>query len=162
MATHWGRKETIIWPPHVPLMSYSAIAGALLFTCLLLWQQVRIAMTPLEQAYIGDYVCARAGAAFHLNGSYQLVYLGGGKAKPRLAFPFDFTRGKMMLPSGKTAPFALSELARSEGYKFPFRAPARKYIDTSMYRWLHDAVFERKSILAVFTVRLIVGGVIMV
>ena len=27
-----GRKETIIWPPHVPLMSYCAVAGALLLT----------------------------------------------------------------------------------------------------------------------------------
>ncbi len=54
MAAHWGRKETIIWPPHVPLMSYSAVAAALLLTCFLLWQRVRFAMPPLEQAYIGD------------------------------------------------------------------------------------------------------------
>jgi hypothetical protein len=94
-------------------------------------------MPPLEQAYIGDYMRARAGTTFHLNNSYQLVFLGGGKAKPRLAFPFDFTAGNMTLPSGKTAPFALAELARAEGYKFPFRAPARKYTDASMYRWLH-------------------------
>jgi type IV secretory pathway TraG/TraD family ATPase VirD4 len=162
MAAHWGRKETIIWPPHVPLMSYSAVAGALLFTCLLLWQQVRFSLPPLERAYIGDYMRARAGAAFHLNGSYRLVYLGGGKARPRLAFPFDFTRGKMTLPSGKTAPFALTELAQSQGYEFPFRAPARKYIDASMYRWMHDVVFERKNVLAVFAARLICGGVILI
>ncbi|MDR3402968.1 MAG: hypothetical protein P4L99_10765, partial [Chthoniobacter sp.] len=66
-------------------MSYSALAGAFLLTGLLLWQQVRFSLPPLEQAYIGDYVRARAGAAFRLNGNYQLVYLGGGKAKPRLA-----------------------------------------------------------------------------
>jgi len=162
MAAHWGRKETIIWPPHVPLMSYSAVAGALLFTCLLLWQQIRFSLPPLEQAYIGDYMRARAGAAFHLNGSYRLVYLGGGKERTRLAFPFDFTRGKMTLPSGKTAPFALTELARSEGYEFPFRAPARKYIDASMYRWFHDVAFGRKSLLAVFAARLISGGVILI
>jgi len=162
MATHWGRKETIIWPPHVPLMSYSVVAAALLLTCLLLWQRVRFAMPPLEQAYMGDYVCARAGAVFHLNGSYRLVYLGGGKAKPRIAFPFDFTRGSMTLPSGKTAPFALAELARSQGYEFPFRAPARKYTDASMYRWLHDVVFDRKGLLAVFAARLIGGGIILI
>jgi type IV secretory pathway TraG/TraD family ATPase VirD4 len=162
MATHWGRKETIIWPPHVPLMSYSALAGAFLLTGLLLWQQVRFSLPPLEQAYIGDYVRARAGAAFRLNGNYQLVYLGGGKAKPRLAFPFDFTRGNMTLPSGKAAPFALADLARSEGYEFPFRGPARKYTDASMYRWLHDVVFDRKSLLAIFVARLIGGGIILV
>jgi len=162
MATHWGRKETIIWPPHVPLMSYSAVAVALLLTCLLLWQRVRFAMPPLEQAYIGDYMRAQAGAAFHLKGSYRLVYLGGGKAKPRLAFPFDFTRGKMTLPSGKVASFALAELARSEGYEFPFLGPTRKYTDASIYRWLHDVVFDRQDLLAIFAARLIGGGIILV
>jgi type IV secretory pathway TraG/TraD family ATPase VirD4 len=162
MTTHWGRKETIIWPPHVPLMSYSAVAGALLFTCLLLWQQVRFSLPPLERAYIGDYMRARAGAAFHMNGSFRLVYLGGGKAKPRLAFPFDFTRGRMALPSGTTAPFALAELARSQGYEFPFRAPVRKYVDASMYRWMHGVIFGGKNLLAVFAVRLIIGGVILI
>jgi hypothetical protein len=162
MAAHWGRKETIIWPPHVPLMSYSAIAGAILLTCLLLWQQVRFSLPPLEQAYLVDYARARAGAAFHLNGNYQLVYLGGGKVKPRLAFPFDFTRGHMTLQSGKNASFTLAELARSQGYEFPLRAPARKYIDASMYRWLHDVIFGGKSLLEVFAARLIGGGVILI
>jgi len=162
MATHWGRKETIIWPPHVPLMSYSAVAVALLLTCLLFWQRVRFAMPPLEQAYIGDYVRARAGAAFHLKNNYRLIYLGGGKAKPRLAFPFDFTRGKMTLPSGRSAPFALADLARSEGYEFPFLGPARKYTDASMYRWLHDVIFGGESLLAIFAARLIGGGLILV
>lgn len=159
MAAHWGRKETIIWPPHVPLMSYSAVVAALLFTCFLLWQQVRFGLLPLEQAYIGDYVSARAGTAFHLNGTYRLVYLGGGKAKPRLAFPFDFVSGKMTLPSGKAAPFALAELARSQGYRFPFRAPARKYTDASMYRWLYVMVFGGRTLLTLFAPRLIGGGI---
>jgi hypothetical protein len=143
-------------------MSYAAVAAALLLTSLLLWHRVRFAMPPLEQAYIGDYMRARAGAAFHLNGSYRLVYLGGGKAKPRLAFPFDFARGNMTLPSGKTAPFALADLARSEDYEFPFRAPARKYTDASMYLWLYDIVFDHKGLLALFAARLVGGGVILV
>jgi type IV secretory pathway TraG/TraD family ATPase VirD4 len=143
-------------------MSYSAVAVALLLTCLLFWQRVRFAMPPLEQAYIGDYVRARAGAAFHLKNNYRLIYLGGGKAKPRLAFPFDFTRGKMTLPSGRSAPFALADLARSEGYEFPFLGPARKYTDASMYRWLHDVIFGGESLLAIFAARLIGGGLILV
>ena len=39
MATQWGRKETIIWPPHVPMLSYTAVATALLCTCLFVWQR---------------------------------------------------------------------------------------------------------------------------
>jgi type IV secretory pathway TraG/TraD family ATPase VirD4 len=105
---------------------------------------------------------ACAGATVHLSGNYRLVYLGGGKAKPRLAFPFDFTVGKMTLPSGKTAPFALAQLARSQGYEFPFRGSARKYTDASIYLWLHDIVFDHKGLLALFAARLVGGGVILV
>jgi type IV secretory pathway TraG/TraD family ATPase VirD4 len=79
-----------------------------------------------------------------------------------LAFPFDFTRGHITLPSDKTAPFALAELAQSQGYEFPFRAPARKYTDASMYRWLHDVVFDGRSLLAVFALRLICGGIALI
>ena len=54
MATQWGRKETIIWPPHVPMLSYTAVATALLCTCLLVWQAVRIwAGTSPEELHHG-------------------------------------------------------------------------------------------------------------
>ena len=43
MATQWGRKETIIWPPHVPMLSYTAVATALLCTCLFIWQRFTVA-----------------------------------------------------------------------------------------------------------------------
>ena len=25
MASQWGRKETVIWPPHVPILTYGAL-----------------------------------------------------------------------------------------------------------------------------------------
>ena len=61
MATHWGRKETIIWPRHVPVISYSAIALALLSTCGFVWQRYSFQLQPLEKAYITDYARASVG-----------------------------------------------------------------------------------------------------
>ena len=123
MATQWGRKETIIWPPHVPMLSYTAIATALLCTCLLVWQRYTFSMTPLQRSYMTEYVRSQVGGTFHAHETYRLLYLGGGTAKPRLAFPGDFVSGKTTLPSGQVVPVALSKLATLQGYRWFYRGP---------------------------------------
>jgi len=65
----------------------------------------------------------------------------------------------MALPDGRAVPFALSELARTQGYRFPFRGPAQKLADASMYRWLRYAIFDGKVPFGVFTISFIEGGV---
>jgi type IV secretory pathway TraG/TraD family ATPase VirD4 len=159
MATQWGRKESIIWPPHAPVMSYSALAVALLCTCLFIWQRLHFSLPPLQKSYIIEYMRAEVGAAVHMHGTYRLLYLGGEKVKTRLALPVDFTSGRMALPDGRAVPFALSELARTQGYRFPFRGPAQKLADASMYRWLRYAIFDGKVPFGVFTISFIEGGV---
>ena len=159
MATQWGRKESIIWPPHAPVMSYSALAVALLCTCLFIWQRLHFSLPPLQKSYIIEYMRAEVGAAVHMHGTYRLLYLGGEKVKTRLALPVDFASGRMTLPDGKAVPFALSELARTQGYRFPFRGPAQKLADASMYRWLRYAIFDGKVPFGVFTISFIEGVV---
>jgi hypothetical protein len=157
MANQWGRKETIIWPPHVPIMSYSAIAAALLCTCLFLWQRLHFSLPPLQRSYITEYIRSQIGTTFKAHQSYRLLYLGG-KSKPRLALPPDFTDGKTTLPDGHVLPVALSDLAQAQGYLFPFRGPAQKLGDSSMHGWLHDAIYDGKGIIAIFVPSLIEGA----
>jgi type IV secretory pathway TraG/TraD family ATPase VirD4 len=159
MASKWGRKETIIWPPHAPIMSYSAIAAALLCTLFFVWQRLNFSMTPLQQSYITEYVTSQTGAAFNARENYRLVYLGGDKVKPRLALPVDLTDGKTTLPNGKTVPIGLSELAAAQGFRWFYRAPAQKLPDVSMHRWLRGAVYNDKGLLELFSVSLIEGAV---
>ena len=159
MATQWGRKETIIWPPHAPVMSYSAIAAALLCTMLFVWQRLHFSLPPLQQSYITEYIRAEVGATVHTHGSYRLLYLGGVKPKPRLALPVDFAAGQMTLPDGRVVPFALSELAQDQGYRFPFRGPSQKLADAAINHWLRYAIFDGNGLFAVFTVSFIEGGV---
>jgi len=103
-------------------------------------------------------VRAEIGATVHTHGTYRLLYLGGGKPKPRLALPVDFAEGKMTLTDGRAVPFALSELAQAQGYRFPFRGPEQKLTDAAMSRWLRYAVFDGKGLFAVFTISFIEGG----
>lgn len=65
MANQWGRKETIIWPPHAPVMSYTALAAAFLCTCLFVWQRLHFSLPPLQQSYISEYIRSEIGAAVH-------------------------------------------------------------------------------------------------
>ena len=162
MATQWGRKETIISPPHAPVMSYSALAAALLCTCFFLWERVDYSLAPLQHSYLLEYGRSTIGAAFHGHQQYRLIYLGGHTSKPRLALPADFVDGSMTVPSGKTMPFALSDLAHAQGYSFPFRAPEQKLPDSSTNRWLRDAIYEHKSLWQTFAVASIEGGICLV
>ena len=159
MANQWGRKETIIWPPHAPVMSYTALAAAFLCTCLFVWQRLHFSLPPLQQAYISEYIRSEVGAAVHTHGTYRLVYLDGRKAKPRLAFPVDFVPGKMTLPDGEIVPFELSELAQAQGYSFPFRGPAQKLADASVSHWFRAAIFAGKGIVSVLAISFIEGGI---
>ena len=159
MATQWGRKETIIWPPHAPVMSYTAIATALLCMVLFVWQRLHFSLPPLQQSYITEYIRAEVGAVVHTHSSYRLLYLGGGKPKPRLALPVDFAVGQMTLPDGRVVPFILSELAQAQGYRFPFRGPSQKLADAAMNHRLRYAIFDGKGLFAVFTISFVEGGV---
>lgn len=142
MATQWGRKETIIWPPHVPMLSYTAVATALLCTCLLVWQRFTSGLEPLQKSYMTEYIRSEAGGMFNAHESYQLLYLGGGRGKPRLAFPVDFVAGQTLLPNGKILPVGLSPLAVAQGYRWPFRGAEQKQADQSLHRWLSLTVYQ--------------------
>jgi type IV secretory pathway TraG/TraD family ATPase VirD4 len=152
MATEWGRKETIIWPPHSPIYSYAAVAFALLCTCLLVWQRYRFALSPLQRSYTTEYVESSIKAPFGAHGNYRLIYLAGAKAGPRLALPVDFTEGKTVLPNGKIVPVALSELATAQGFNIFFRAPERSLLDASVNRWLRSAVYGGKGLFGLYKV----------
>ena len=159
MATQWGRKETIIWPPHVPILSYTAIATALLCTGMFIWQRLAFSLTPLQRSYITEYIRSDAGGTFNAHEAYRLLYLGGGNEKPRLAFPVDFVAGKTELLNGKIISVALSELATSQGYRSFYRGPEQKLADRSLHRWLRLTVYEDKGLWSLFVVSLIEGGV---
>ena len=159
MATQWGRKETIIWPPHVPILSYTAIATALLCTGMFIWQRLAFSLTPLQRSYMTEYIRSDAGGTFNAHEAYRLLYLGGGKAKPRLAFPVDFVAGKTELPNGKIVSVALSELATSQGYRSFYRGPEQKLADRSLHRWLRLTVYENKGLWSLFVVSVIEGAV---
>ena len=150
----WGRKETLVFPPHVPIYSYSALGLALLLTLLFGWEHLRFGTTPLEKAYSGAYLRSSAGALFKAHGNYQLVYLGGPKVQPRRALPVDFEDGETVFPDGHRLPVQLSALPLSQGYRGFYTGKPETFTDVAMSRWLRGAIFEGDTFLGSYAVSL--------
>ena len=162
MATQWGRKETVVWQPHMPIYSYTAIAGALLCAILFLWESYAFQQAPLQKAYIAEYIRTTFGAQANQHGNYRLVTLAGPSVKPRLALPGDFESGTTLMPGGVSLPVALSPATRAEGYDLFYRAPARRYSDKSLHRWFRDAIFGGKSAAGAYSWPLGEGALVLI
>ena len=146
----WGRKETIVWPPHAPIYTLSALGLAVLATLVFVWQHLRFSEPVLRRTYTPTYVRATVGAAFHQHGKYRLLYVGGGKAKPRLALPADFTGAFTTLKDGRSGPAELAEITRRQGYTLVFQSAERDYNDANLSRWLRDAVFDHQGLTDIY------------
>ncbi|AXC15987.1 IncF plasmid conjugative transfer protein TraD (plasmid) [Acidisarcina polymorpha] len=161
MAQQWGRKETVVWPPQVPIYTYATLILAVPITLALLFSMY--AMKPfLARNYTGAFLQTAAGAQFNMHGSYRLIYLGGGKRAPRVAVPDDFVPGSMTLPEGKQLDVELSPVAKAQGYTTLFRGPARKVADTTLHLWLQSSIFGGEDLLSSYQAALIESGVVMV
>jgi len=162
MASEWGRKETIFWPPHVPIWTYGAVLLSFVCTVLFGWERL-ITMSTLQRSYSADYVRSEIGQLFHQHGNYSLLYLEGGRRAPRFALPTDFKTGLTTLPDGKTIPVVLAQQATDEGYRYWQRGAERSYLDASMFGWLQRTIFGGKGHLALYSVPLGEGlGVLMI
>ena len=161
MATQWGRKETVIWPPQVPLYTYGTLILTIPIAFTLLFGMYM--MKPfLARNYTGSFVKSAAGAEFNMHGSYRLIYLGGGKRAPRVAVPGDFAPGSMTLPGGKQISVGLSPVAKAQGYTTVFRGEARKFADSTIHLWFQSAIFGGDDLLSSYGPALIETGVVVV
>ena len=161
MATQWGRKETIIWPPQVPLYTYGTLILTIPIAFTLLFGMYM--MKPfLARNYTGSFIKSAAGAEFNMHGSYRLIYLGGGKRAPRVAVPGDFAPGSMTLPGGKQISVGLSPVAKAQGYTTVFRGEARKFADSTIHLWLQSTIFGGDDVLSSYGPALIETGLVVV
>jgi type IV secretory pathway TraG/TraD family ATPase VirD4 len=141
--TTWGRKETIIWPRHVPIYTYGTIfltvVGMFVGVC------VRIHLsTPLQRYYLPIYERASAIGAFsptHLGG-YRMLFVSGRGTAPRPALNDDVMLGRTQEPGGTSIPLALSEEAQQHGASLLFRDPQRSYVDARVSAYLRAVVYS--------------------
>ncbi len=157
--TQWGRKETVIWPPQVPIYSIGTLLLVVPILVTLLFGMY-LNKPFLARNYTGDYIKSSAGSFFKMHNSYRLIYLTGGKHLPRVAQPGDFMPGKTTLPNGKTVGVMLSPDAGAQGYTAFGRGPERKIASEALSGWFRTAIFGGNDLLSAYGAALIETGVI--
>ena len=75
----WGRKESIIWPPH----GYVYTLGAFLFACILtgvfVYIHFQYGLLPLQRYYLPYYLRSETAGLTHPVSAYQLLYISDGE-----------------------------------------------------------------------------------
>jgi len=141
MATQWGRKESVVWPPHSPIYTYGAILMALVCTGAFLWAAFA-AQTPLQQFYTPAYVKSAVVGQLKKQDKYRLLYLWNGSKAARIATSADVAEGATATPDGKNLPVAMSPAAAAKGFHALYRGPEAIYQNTPLHSYLKSAVFE--------------------
>ena len=153
----WGRKESIIWPPHSPIYTYGAIFLAVVAMCGSMWLRFTYTLTPLQQFYVPYYLRTEMGAAFHKSDKYQILLASDGTKRTHFAYEQDVTDGRTLEANGKYIPLQLSPAATRSGYRFLYRGPAQSYKDAALFQWMKQAFFAGKEPLDIFGISLWLG-----
>src|ERR1700722_8447376 len=150
--TKWGRKESIIWPPHSPIYTCGAVFMALVLTGLFLYCRFAFGNTSLQRFYTPTYI--RSTVAGAIGGSrrdnYRMLMVGARGIQPRLATNTDVTDGTTQ-PGGKPIPLTLSQPAFQRGYTILYLGPEQSYIDASLSAYLRSAVYGSDGLFDLYT-----------
>lgn len=157
----WGRKETIIWPRHMPIYTYAAALGVAVLTFIAVCVRIHLA-TPLERYCLPAYERSSAFGAFLKShrSSYHLLFVGGSKSTPRPAMNEDVVLGHTEDGATQSIPLALSTDARERGYTLLFRAPERSYVDSHFSAYLRGMVYKGATLWQFFEPPVLGGAIL--
>src|SRR5580693_8147809 len=127
--TKWGRKESIIWPPHSPIYTYGAVFMALVLAGLFLYLRFAFGNSPLQKFYTPTYLRSSVAGAIGASrrDNYRMLMVGARGIQARLATNTDVTDGTTPQPGGKSIPLALSQPALQRGYKILYLGRKQRY-----------------------------------
>ena len=157
--TKWGRKETIIWPPHSPIYTYGTVFMAVVFSGLFLYCRFGFGNSPLQRFYTPIYIRSTVAGAIGVNrrDNYRMLMVGAQGIPPRLVTSADVTSGETPQPGGKSIPLALSRSTLQRGYVLLYLGPEQSYIDASLSAYLRGAVYAGDSLFDLYKLPLLFG-----
>jgi len=158
-TTKWGRKETMIWPPHSPIYTYGAVFIACVLTGLFLYCRFSFGNNSLQRFYTPIYIRSSIAGAIGAGrqDSYRMLMVGARGIPPRLATNADVTDGKTPQPGSKPIPLALSKSALQHGYVLLYLGPERSYIDAFLNSYLKSAVYGGDTLFDLYELPLLFG-----
>src|SRR5277367_1293236 len=158
-VTKWGRKESIIWPPHSPIYTYGAVFMALILTGLFLYCRFTFGNSPLQRFYTPTYIRSSVAGAIGTSrrDSYRMLMVAARGIQPRLATNTDVKDGTTPQPGGKPIPLSHSQPALQRGYVLLYLRPEQRYIDASLSAYLRSAVYGSDGLFDLYKFPLLFG-----
>ncbi len=148
--SHWGRKETIVWPPHTPIYTYGAMFLALILTGVFLYARFTFALSPLEQFYLPVYLKASITPSFRASAKYQMLLVSDGRRHAWYATDRDVVSGSTQQPGGKHLPLALSASAKRNGMVYLYRSVPAMYQNNSLRSYLKQRIYANAGLVDIF------------
>lgn len=152
--TQWGRKETIVRPPHYPVYSFGAVFVALFVTALCIYLHFGFVMSSLQRYYVPCYLETGFLGTMRQSNNYQLVTVADRQHHARPITEADVQPGSTPQPNGRPIPLALSQAARSSGVIFLYRGAKVNYQNRPLHAYLRNFVYNGDSFLSIFRVPL--------
>jgi Type IV secretion-system coupling protein DNA-binding domain len=156
----WGRKETIVRPPHYPVYSFGAVFVSLFVTALCIYLHVAFVISPLQRYYVSCYLETGFLSTLRQSSDYQLVTVADRERHARPVTKADVQPGSTPQPNGRPIPLALSQAARASGIVFLYRGAKVSYQNRPLHDYLRRFVYDGDSFLAIFRVSLWSGLVV--
>lgn len=154
----WGRKESIVWPRHMPVYTYSALFLSAFLTFVFVCTRIHLA-APLQRYYLPVFERTSAFAQFvpKHRSDYRMLFVADGKDTPRPAMNEDVSLGHSPQPNGQPIPLTLIPNGHGRANDVLIRGPQRSYIDARLRDYLQTAVYGGSNLLAFFQVPLFGG-----
>jgi hypothetical protein len=159
-TTQWGRKETIVRPPHYPVYSVGAVFVSLIVAGLCVYLHLIFAMTPLQRYYLGCYAETGFLGTLRQSNEYQLVTVADHNHHARPVTETDVQPGATPQSIGRPIPLAISEGARASGVVYLYRGAKTSYQNRPLHEYLRRFVFDGDGVLGIFRVPLLSGLVV--
>ena len=161
--TIWGRKESIIWPYHIPIYLYSAVLASAFVTFVFLCGWIHFAASTLQRYYLPVYERASLFGSFSRShqSTYRLLFIAHGNQPAQPAMNQDVVLGRTPEVGGNPIPLMLSPSAREHGFTVLFRGPRRNFADARMQAFLQQTVYDKRILTHFFRPPLMAGGALL-
>src|ERR1700679_896901 len=115
---HWGRKESVLWPPSGYVYTLGAFTFACILTGVFIYIRFQFGLSPLERYYLPYYFRTETAGLSHPVSQYQLLYVSDGEKLSRAALDSDVRAGFTPQIGGNPLPLKLSPQASEHGQFF--------------------------------------------
>jgi Type IV secretion-system coupling protein DNA-binding domain len=156
-TTQWGRKETIVRPPHYPVYAFGAVLLSILAAIVCIYLRVAYVMTPLQRYYLSCYIETSTLGTMHPRSSYELITVADSQHHARPVTEIDVQPGSTPQPVGKPIPLSLSQSARAAGIVALYRGGKTQYMNRPLHAYLQGFVYDGDTVPALFRVPLLSG-----